>query len=90
MSKKLTTRQFENLQAGVDAYNRHQVFIDNHNRIAQQKGKTFLIRFKPLSHNFYNLKLYAGSKNGSEPSRAARLKRTANKRNMAKARASKR
>lgn len=90
MSKQLTKRQFETLLAGVEAYNRHQVFVDNHNRIAQQNSNDFLPHFKPLSHNFYNLKLYAGSRNGSSPSGAAHLKRAAKKRNAAKARASKR
>ncbi len=91
MTKQLTNRQFENLQDGAQAYNRHQVFVDNHNRIAQQGVKgTILPHPKPLSHNFYSLKLYAGSRNGNSPSGAARLKRTAKKRSMAKARASKR
>lgn len=91
MTKQLTDRQFKNQQDGAQAYDKHQMFINNHNRITQQGGNnTILPQPKPLSHNFYSGKLYAGSRNGSAPSGAARLKRSSKKRSMAKARASKR
>lgn len=91
MSQQLTGRQEQIQFDGAGAHNKHQVFVNNNNRLAQQGHKmNFLPHPKPLSHNFFNGKLYAGSKNGSSPSGAARLKRSAKKRSMAKARSSKR
>lgn len=91
MSKQLTSRQIDEKQNGLAAYDKYQVFINNHNRIAANNSNKIMLPMpNPLSLGFYAGKLYAGSKNGSVISGAARLKRTAKKRNMAKARASKR
>ena len=93
MTQQLTNRQIDDRQKGIQAHDSHQVFINNHNRmlsINPNPNQTILPTAKPLSNNLYSGKLYAGKKNGNTPSGAARLKRTAKKRNIAKARVSKR
>ena len=84
MSQQLTGRQADERQNGLVAYNRHQVFINNHNQmltINPSPNQTILPTAKPLSKNVYSGKLYAGSRNGNASSGAAALKHAAKKRN---------
>ena len=91
MSKQLTTRQAQEKNDGMEVHRGYQAYVNNHNTLVSKTEKGLLIAHpNSLSVSFFSGKIYAGPKSKSTPSGAARLKRTAKKRNMAKARASKR
>lgn len=91
MSKQLTVRQAQERSDGMAAHRGYQSYVNNHNAMVSKKGKgTPLTSPNALSVSFFSGKLYAGPKSKSTPSGAARLKRSAKKRSMAKARSSNR
>lgn len=91
MSKQLTRRQEQERNSGVEAHRGYQAYVNNHNAMVSKAGiGHVMVSPSALSVSFFSGKIYAGPKSKSTPSGAARLKRSAKKRSMAKARASKR
>jgi len=91
MTKQLTRRQEQERNSGMEAHRGYQAYVNNHNALIAKKGiGSLLVSPSALSISFFSGKIYAGPKSKSTRSGAARLKRSAKKLGMAKARASKR